>query len=137
MEIEQIIETIRTNLEKNGYPAKRVSFPKMALINFINKHDFELEDVLGEMQLKDIFHEVREDRIIFSSNKETPSEFDFSVLNKMDPAWIRQQAEMMMKHLTPEQLEEVRKKYEAMDPEEKRKVLEMAKNMGLSGTKAT
>jgi hypothetical protein len=130
MEIDQLIKTIVSNLEKNGYPAKKVSFPKTSLEQFVKKNDYDLEDILGEMQLRDIFHESTPDKIIFSSTKEPDRGFDFSDLKNRDPFWVRQQAEAMMKNMTPEQMEDVRKKFEAMSPEEKQKIMDMAKNMG-------
>ena len=49
----------------------------------------------------------------------------------MDPDFLRQQAENYMKNMSPDQLKDLKDRYNRMSPEEKQKIVDMAKNMGL------
>ena len=138
MEIDQIIETIVTNLQKNGFPDSRVSLPKKALESYAKKHDYELEDVLYEMKQNDIHSEIEDTRIIFSPNafpdtkKEEPlAGFDFSALKNMDLSKLKERAESMMSQMSPEERKRYQDMYEKMSPEERQKIFEQAKSIGL------
>ena len=138
MEIDQIIETIVRNLQKNGFPDSRVSLPKNALESFVKKHDFELEDVLYEMQQNEIHSKVEDVRIIFSPDafsdpqkEEAPGGFDFSALKNMDLSKLKEKAESMMNRMSPEERTRYQDMYEKMSPEERQKIFEQAKSMGL------
>ncbi|EKD27007.1 MAG: hypothetical protein ACD_79C00933G0002 [uncultured bacterium] len=138
MDIEAIFEKIISNLGKHGFPAKKVSFPKQSIENFVKKHDYDLTDVLDELHLnKDIYYKINDNQIIFSKTefneeKETKEDIDLSKLKNMDPSILKQQAESMMKNMSPEELNEIQRKFENLSSEEKQKIFEMAKNMGLS-----
>ena len=138
MEIDQIIETIVRNLQKNGFPDSRVSLPKNTLESFVKKHDFELEDVLYEMQQNEIHSKVEDVRIIFSPDafsdpqkEEAPGCFDFSALKNMDLSKLKEKAESMMNQMSPEERKRYQDMYEKMSPEERQKIFEQAKSMGL------
>ena len=136
--MEKIIETIVSNLQKNGFPSKKVSFPKASLESFIRKQDYELEDVLGEMRQDDIFSVIKGEKVIFSSEEMTQekeafdfSNMDLSALKNMDPKTLKERADEMMKNLPPEELEKYRKMFENMSAEEKSKLFDQARQMGL------
>ncbi len=138
MEIDQIIETIVRNLQKNGFPDSRVSLPKNALEFFVKKHDYELEDVLYEMQQNEVHSKIEEARIIFSADvfsdsqkEEIPEGFDFSALKNMDLSKLKEKAESMMSQMSPEERRRYEDMYAKMSPEERQKIFEQAKSMGL------
>ena len=139
MEIDQIIETIASNLQRNGFPDSKVSLPKNSLESFVKKHDFELEDILYEMQQKDIYSTIESTRIIFSptafsdpeKEEAIPPGFDFSALKNMDLSKLKEKAETMMSQMSPEDRKRYQDRYEKMSPDERQKIFEQAKSMGL------
>ena len=138
MKMDSLIETIVSNLRKNGFPAKKVSLPKTALESFVKKSDFDLDDVLGEMEQQEIFQRMDGERVVFSAEPlATPSGFDFENFNldslkNLDPETLKKQAQSFMETLTPEQKEEAFKKFSGMSVEDRNKLFEAAKKMGLS-----
>ena len=138
MEIDQIIETIVSNLQKNGFPDSKVSLPSNALEAFVRKHDYELEDVLYEMKQNEIYSKTENARIIFSptpfsesEREDIPKDFDFSAMKNMDLSELKKKAEDMMNQMSPEERRRYEDMYAKMSPEERQKLFEQARSMGL------
>lgn len=130
MEIDEIIEKITCNLTKNGFPQNKVSFSAASIENFVKKNDYDLEDVLGSLEDKSIFSKKEGEKIIFSSNdfnqnKSFP-DIDWSALEKMDPEFLKQQADDLMKKMSPEQINDIKKKFDNLSSSEKEKIMKMA-----------
>lgn len=108
------------NLQSNGFPAKKVSFPLETLYEKADEKGENLNAILDDLEntLK-IKHEKTLDKIIFSAD--IPK-------NKED---MMQQAQDMMANMSPEQLKEVQDMVANMSDEEKAQMMEQAKKMGL------
>jgi hypothetical protein len=127
--------SIRATLEKNGFPANRVSLPLERLYEAAHKDGLNFNKVLDELHSSGIAHEKTPDKIIFMAvNKDDENtsgvfdqwkDLDFS---KMNIAEMMSQASTLMSQMTPEQIQNVRKMYENLSPEERAKILEMAKS---------
>lgn len=131
MEYSDIKETIVNNLKKNGYPEKKVSFNKDSLESFVKKHDYELDDILGEMEAEAIYSKLKNNKIIFSSTEfaeAAPEGNPFSGFNNDD---MKKKAFEMMQNMSPEELESIKKKIDAMSDEEKAEMMNKAREMGL------
>lgn len=140
MNIDEIKETISTQLQSHGFPTKRVSFPEKSLEGFVAKYDFSLVDVLGELEGDEIFHERLEGKIVFSQTLKTAKDplagldldsLNLDALKNMDPKTLAEQAKNWMGSLTPEQKKELETKFQDMSPEEKQKIMDMGRQWGL------
>ena len=96
--MEQFIELVMKNLEKNGFPQKRVSFDLETLYETAENKRLSLNNVLDEMKKRGIDHIKKGDKIIFLSAPQT----DYSSL--FTPEMFAQ-AQEMMQNMSPDERE--------------------------------
>lgn len=149
---EKFIETIKSNLDRNGFPDKKVSLPLEKLYEAAENKGLSLNDCLLAMENEGIFHEKTTEKIIFrgpaqnpfnesyvsaeESSKAQNSSFDMNNVNpdmfkgksKED---IQKQAQDYMSQMSPDQLKQIQEMYAKMSPEEKQKIMDQARNMGM------
>jgi hypothetical protein len=128
MEIDTLLEHVIHNLKKNGFPDRKVSFPRDALRRYAEKHDYELEDLLGELEQKEVYSRANGERLVFSAEDPVrmPGPED------LDTAALMKQARELWERIPPSKREELRSKMENLSSSEKNEILEWARKMGLS-----
>ena len=135
MELDDIIETIVTNLQKNGFPDKKVSFMKQKLLPFIEKHDFSMSEVQGELEDNDIYVIEEMERFIFQSEpvEESPD------VNQMREAIeklkaqggdLQQKSQEMWNNMGEAEKKELMERFAKLDPKERQKIMEMGRSLG-------
>ncbi len=158
-EIGAFIANIVKNLEKNGFPDKRVSLPLEKLYESAYNKDLNFNRVLEFLSEKEIQHEKTAEKIIFFSGPkrevvtvvepDAPTADASSASGMPDMADVMggidgmdsdmfsnpkfkgmmDQAMNMMKNMSPEQLADIQKMAEEMTPEQREEMMNKAKDM--------
>ncbi len=111
--MNEFMDLVLKNLQKNGFPGKRVSLPLEKMYAAAEERGVNFNKVLEQLESeKGIINSKEGERIIFSM--------------KMKMEDIQE----MMKNLTPEQLADIQNMYEKMTPEEKEEIMKKGKDMG-------
>lgn len=126
------LEKIEKNLEKNGFPAKSVSFSMDSLYEAAHKSSANLNKILESLDAKGVSNEKTVDKIIFSK-KDMFSADMMDQFKGMDMDNVRDKSEQMMNDMPPEQLEYAKQMFSKMSDEEKKDM--MAKAMQMFGSK--
>lgn len=152
------IATILKNLEKNGFPSSRVAFPVDALWQSADSKGLNFRKILDFLKEKGIEHEMDADKIIFSSAEpaeaaEATGMAGNPFLEMMsDPnnpmaAMLREQAGNIadlkggnlfskamdaVKNMSPEQVAQLQNMMASLSDDEKKDLVEKAKNMNFS-----
>lgn len=125
MSENKFIDTIITNLENNGFPAKRVSLPLEQMYEVADNKGLNFNKVLERLQQeKKINHIKTAEKIIFFQEQVNP-------FAGMDKENIQNTIQQMMSQMTPEQMTELQETYNKMSPEEREEILKRGKDMGL------
>jgi len=114
-------QKIMSNLQSNGFPAKRVSLPLETLYEKADEVGENLNSILDELKSEGIDHQKTGDKIIFHSTL-----YDMG----LGPDALKQ-AQDMMNQMDPEQLKQMQEKVMNMTPEERLSMMEQARKMGL------
>lgn len=113
-------EMLLKNLQNNGFPLKKVSFPLEALYEKADEKGENLNSILADLETSmGITNEKTLDKIIFSANVGESKEE------------VMQKAQDMMANMSPDQLKEIQDMVANMSEEEKAQMMEQAKKMGL------
>jgi hypothetical protein len=153
------IANIVKNLEKNGFPDKRVSLPLEKLYESAYNKGLNFNRVLEFLAEKDIQHEKTAEKIVFYSAPKEVAKAEAEIVVENDdssPAssmdappsmedmmkgmggdmfsnpkfkGMMDQAMNMMKNMSPEQLSEIQKMAENMSPEERDDMMKKAKDL--------
>lgn len=140
--LEAFAETIRSNLEKNGFPQRPVAFPIEHLYEAAARRGLSFNRVLEVLAGQGVAHEKTPERVIFRvppapSNAADPFEgldlsgIDMSALQNMSPDQMMAAAAQAMQQLSPEQLQSLQGMVEGLTPEDQERMIEQAKKLGL------
>lgn len=137
--LDDFVNLVLSNLEKNGFPNQTVSFPLEKMYESASKRGFSFNKVREILKQRDIATELTEKRVIFSKVAPPEPFFDLSdlaanaqqILQQMSPA-ERAQIEQMMQNMAPADLENIRQQWETLSPEEKARHQEEIKKMSPS-----
>ena len=91
--MEQFIQTLMKNLEKNGFPTKKVAFDLETLYEKAEEKKISLNNVLDELKKNGVDHVKKGERIIFKQGS-TATKFA-DVLSGIDSDFLAQAQEMM------------------------------------------
>ena len=122
--IAKIIET----LEKNGYPDKRVSLPLEKMYEVAYEKGLNFNKVLEFLEQKGTCHEKTQEKIIFFPKPEASKE---AAAEPPHIGTIMAQAQEMMKNMNPEIVKNIKKTVEDMSPEDRKALVQKAKDMGV------
>lgn len=128
--MEEFIELIMRNLNKNGFPERRVSFDMEKLYELAEDRRISLNNVLDHMKTQGVDHDKKGDKIIFKVS--APQQPDFSGL----PPDFLAQAQAMMGSMSEDELDATRamvqERLGAMNEQERDQLFAQIKGMGLS-----
>ncbi|MBC7530571.1 MAG: hypothetical protein H7318_03270 [Oligoflexus sp.] len=128
--LQDFTNLVHSNLEKNGFPDKSVSFPLEKMYESASERGFSFNKVRDELREMEVLSEIVGDRIVFTKQSlpDFGADFDMSkmaemaqqMLAKMSP---EQQAQItqMMQNMSSEQMAGMREHWENMPSEEKPK----------------
>ena len=126
--MEQFIALVMKNLEKNGFPERRVSVDLETLYETAENKRLSLNNVLDEMKKRGVDHIKKGDKIIFLSAPQP----DYNAL--FTPEMFAQ-AQEMMQNMSPEERaatqNQAQEMLRNMSPEEQAQLFEQAKKMGM------
>ena len=126
--MEAFIEVLMKNLEKNGFPDKKVAFDLETLYEKAEDKRLSLNNVLDELKNRGVEHSKKGDRIIF---KPAPKAAPFEGLN---PNFMAQ-AQEMMNNMDADELAStqamVQERLAGMSEAERKELFEQIKGMGL------
>jgi len=141
-DLSSFVENIEKVLEKNGFPSKKVSLPLEKLYESAYEKGLNFNKALEVLATKNIQHEKTNEKIIFHLAEIVPEGFpgdlDMSkMMEGMDPEMfndpkfkgIMEQAANMMKNMSPDELDNIKKMAENMSPEEKEEMMNKAKGI--------
>lgn len=133
------VDRIVAQLEKNGYPERRVAFPIERMYESAAAKGLSFNRVLELLAERGISHEKTPEKVIFERAR--PAEpfagenpfpgFDPSVLAGMSQEQLMAAAQAAMQQMGPEQLAAVRAMVEGMTPEQQAAMFEQARKLGL------
>ena len=118
--MKNFIEQIISNLEANGFPAKRVSLPTEKMYEVADNKGLSFNAVLDEMKAShNIQTEIGADKTVFFKEEQ---------MNQDD---MYAQAQEMMSKMSPEELKQMQDMVMNMSPEQKEEMMKKAKDMGM------
>ena len=159
--LSRFADDVAANLEKNGYPGRRVAFPIERMYELAHAKELNFNKVLDVLATRGIAHEKTPERIIFSPVvAEMPSPnpmagldlgalagLDFSALAGLDfgalagldahalagmtPEQAMAAAAELFRSVKPEQLAAIRGMFDKLTDAQKAELLERAKKLGL------
>ncbi len=126
-----LADSIKHSIRKNGFPEKVVRLPFKPVYESSKRHEVPLKEVLESLKQEQIFGRIQGDFIEFRSSEKSPEPKpqpstafpgapDFNSPEDMEKA-----AKEFMAQMNPEQMEEMRKKVDAMSEEEKKNIIDM------------
>ena len=149
---DQFIDFIKSTLEKNGFPDKKVSLPLAKVKAAAEGKGLDLDMILSRLKMGSIFSELSEEKIVFSDS-ETEEEassanpfanmgamgglgdmlggLDLGALQNMSQEDLMGQVTNMMQNMTPEQQQAMMDMYQNMSDEDKENIMNKGKDMGL------
>ena len=149
---DQFIEFIKSTLEKNGYPDKKVSLPLAKVQSAAEAKGLDLDMILSRLKMGSIYSEMTAEKIIFSNTEaEEPAAagnpfasmgdmgglgdmlggLDIGSLQNMSQEEIMGQVSNLMGNMTPEQQASMMEMYQNMSDEDKENIMDKGKDMGL------
>ncbi|EQC45279.1 hypothetical protein [Bacteriovorax sp. Seq25_V] len=118
--MKEFAKKVISNLEANGFPAKKVSLPTEKMFEVADEKGFSFNAVIDHLKADyQIMAEIGAEKIIFS--KEAP-------VNKEN---MFKQAQEMMANMDPEELKRMQDMIMNMSPEQKDELMKKGKEMGL------
>jgi hypothetical protein len=130
----EFINSILKNLEANGFPTKKVSFPVEKMYELADNKGLSFNKVLEELKEREnIEAEITTDKIIFQKQSAVNpfDNFNMDDLKNMDKDQMKAQAQEMMGQMNPEQMQAAQDMLKNMSPEEQQNLMQKAKEMGL------
>lgn len=122
--LETFVANITRTLEKNGYPGKRVALPLERMYEVAHEKGLNFNKAIELLGAQGIDHEKTAEKVIFF-----PKVAPVADGAKMDAMF--QQAQEMMKNMSPEQLKAIQDMVANMTDDQKLEMMKQAKNMGL------
>jgi hypothetical protein len=134
------VERVVQQLEKNGFPERRVSFPIERMYESAATKGLSFNKVLEALGERGIAHEKTPEKVVFFPGTEAPATADASAFAGLDPSMLagmsQEQllaaAQSAMQHMSPEQVASLRAMVEGMTPEQQAEMMEQAKKLGLA-----
>ncbi|RZA11760.1 MAG: efflux RND transporter permease subunit, partial [Proteobacteria bacterium] len=114
--LDTLTNLVVQNLEKNGFPSKSVSFPLEKMYETASQRGLSFTKVRDALTARQITSEINGDRIVFAQLNPSPAN-DISDMSKLSEA-----ARRMMESMSPEQIAEMTKMVQSMDPHEISKI---------------
>ena len=136
--MEAFIKTLMKNLDKNGYPTKKVAFDLETLYERAEDKSISLNNVLDELKSRGVDHLKKGDRIIFKPAPQ-PSADPFGpgfaeTLSGLGPDFLTQ-AQEMMGNMDEDELASTRamvqERLAGMNDDERKTLFDQIKGMGL------
>ena len=149
---DQFIEFIKSTLEKNGFPEKKVSLPLTKVQSAAEGKGLDLDMILSRLKMGGVYSELTIEKVIFSdSEKEETSGadnpfagmggmgglgdmlggMDLSALQNMSQEELMGQVSSLMENMTPEQQQAMMDMYQNMSDEDRENIMNKGKDMGL------
>ncbi len=128
------INSILKNLEANGFPQKKVSFPVEKMYELADNKGLSFNKVLEELKENEgIESEITVDKVVFTKESaDNPfANLDMDELKNMDKDQLKSQAQDMMGQMNPEQMKQAQEMFKNMSPEQQQDLMKKAKDMGL------
>jgi hypothetical protein len=118
---EIFINQIKANLEKNGFPKRKVSFDVELMYELADNKGLSFNSILENLKEHDgIDFEISTDKVIFSAK-----------LDEKDQGDMFAQAQEMLAKMNPEEIQNLKEMYENMSSSQKDEMLKQAKDMGI------
>jgi hypothetical protein len=133
------VERILSQLTKNGFPERQVSFPLEQMYEAADAKGLSFNKVLDVLAERGIAHEKTPEKVIFLPVAAAPSfpgtnafaGIDASMLAGLSREQLLAAAQAAMQQVGPEQLASLRAMVEGMTPEQQAEMIEQARKLGL------
>lgn len=128
--LNEFVNLVLRNLEKNGFPDRSVSFPLEKMYESASQRGFSFNKVRDLLLEQGITTELTEERVIFSKMVAPATGFDMAglqetaqkILEQMSPEELSQMTRMMQ-DMSPDELEKIKRQWESMTTEEKERMM--------------
>ena len=145
MDEDKLIEQIKSTLEKNNFPAQKVSLPYSKILASVENLELDMELFLGRLELFNIYTYQDGDRLICSptpkltTNDNSTDDIqnilggnNLDQLKNMNKEDLMKTINKVMSNMTPEQTEKIKNMYENMTPEQQQEIMQKSKDLNLS-----
>lgn len=117
--MENFTISLKKNLKRNGFPHKKVAFNIEVIYEKCEQLGFSFNSLIPKLKEDNINVQIETERIVFGQNIENTREDLFS------------KAQDMMSKMSPEELQNIQMTLENMSDDQKEKMMDEAKKMGL------
>lgn len=149
---DQFIDFIKSTLEKNGFPEKKVSLPLAKVQSAAEGKGLDLDMILSRLKMGNVYSEISGEKLLFSDTEfEEPAGegnpfanmggmgglgdllggMDLGALQNMSQEDLMGQVSNIMQNMTPEQQQAMMDMYQNMSDEDKENIMNKGKDMGL------
>lgn len=136
--LDEFVEIVIKNLEKNGFPERPVSFPLEKMYETASQRGFSFNKVRDVLKERQIASEINGERVIFS--QEAPADEMFDIDNMAEAAQKmfermsdeqKAQLAQMIQNMDPAEMAKIKNQWDQMAPEDKARAMDAAqKNLG-------
>lgn len=131
---QDFIDTILFNLEKNGYPEKKVALPLETLYEKAHAAGLNFNKIRETIESQGITITSSNERLIFSKKIEPIADvlkdFDQDEFANMPPSERAAKAQEAIKNMSPEQMKSMQAMFENMTEEQRENIMKQGKNLG-------
>jgi hypothetical protein len=125
-------DSILTSIAKGGFPEKSVKLPFRPVYDSCKRNDTSLAEVLARLRGRGVVGKIVVDGILFHPPERPPPVAPAPVVpdpawlqGAGDPAFLQSLAGNFFAGMTPEQMDEIRARFEGMSEADKQKFFEM------------
>lgn len=120
---KEFLDSIVSNLTKNGYPTQKVALPLERMYEVAYEKGLNFNKALTLLEEQGIAHEKSTTRVVFFPKVDP--------LASMTPDAIAQ-AQKMMSEMSPDQLQKIMEMVQNLSPQQQAEMMQKAKDMGLA-----
>ncbi len=123
---ESFVSNIVSNLNKNGYPSKRVALPLERLYESAYEKGLNFNKALTLLEEQGISHEKTAEKVIFFPKESLAAESKTPSMNDM-----MAEAQRTISAMSAEERQKLMSLFQNMTPEQQAEIVKKAKDMGL------
>lgn len=114
--IDEFLQLVLKNLEKNGFPDKAVSFSLEKMYESASQRGFSFNKIRELLTENGIATELTEQHVIFRAQSQAESE------ESVDLSAMAKEAQRMLQQMSPDQRAQIEKMMREMDPGDLEKI---------------
>ncbi|MFQ5559874.1 MAG: hypothetical protein ACE5FU_04715 [Nitrospinota bacterium] len=127
--MENVQKRILHTIKKNGFPEKRVSLPFTSILAACKKERCKFSDTLKGLEKDRVYYAIKDDKVLFTPVKPGAPGTENPEKGAGGPGSTFENAMDFVQGMDPKKLAEIEEKLKNMSPEERERLVKMAKEL--------